>query len=248
MNKWKSLIETLSKRAGRHTAVSHPRPSLKPNGKKRREFVVIGLGRFGNSVAETLVSYNHNVLAIDISEARVQHVSSTLPHVVQLDATNEESLRQIGIGQFETGLVCISSNFEHNLLATTHLLQQGVNRVITKARTHTQKQILEKIGAHQVVLPEHEAGVHLGRQLSVDNFIDFLEIRDGISVIELNAPQTLYGHTLAECNLRQKLGLNVIAVTRGNEIIANLSADFQIQEGDALLVIGRIEDAERLQA
>ncbi len=248
MSKWKTFLGKATNRGGMGTAVSNTLSTLTPNGKKRREFVVIGLGRFGSSIAETLVSYNHDVLAIDINEERVQHMSGTLPHVIQLDATNEDSLRQIGIGQFETGLICISNHFEQNLLATTHLLEQGVNRVITKARTQTQKQILEKLGVHQVVLPEHEAGVHLGRQLSVDNFIDYIDIRDGISVIELNAPQTLFGHTLAECNLRQKLGLNVIAVTREDEIMANLPADFRIQKGDVLLVIGRIEDAERLQA
>lgn len=248
MSKWKNFWAKVRNREGVGTAVSNTFSSFTPNSQKRREFVVIGLGRFGTSVAQTLVSYNHDVLAIDINEDRVQSMSSHLPHVVQLDATNDESLRQIGIGQFETGLVCISNHFEQNLLATTHLLDQGVNCVITKARTFTQKQILEKIGVHQVVLPEHEAGVHLGRQLSVDNFIDYIDIRDGISVVELNAPQTLFGNTLAECNLRQKLGLNVIAVTRGDEIMANLRADFRIQPGDVLLVIGRIEDAEKLQS
>lgn len=248
MSKWNNFWKKVTSRSVLGTAVSNTLSTLNPNGQKRREFVVIGLGRFGSSIAETLVSYNHDVLAIDNDEKRVQLMSSRLPHVMQLDATNAESLRQIGIGQFDTGLVCISNHFEQNVLATTHLLEQGVNCVITKARTLTQKQILEKIGVHQVVLPEYEAGVHLGRQLSVDNFIDYIDIRDGISVVELNAPQTLFEHTLAECNLRQKLGLNVIAVTRGDEVMANLRADFRIQQGDVLLVIGRIEDAERLQA
>ncbi len=245
MSKWKLFIEKL-KGQSKLDVVGGKRP-FTPNTSRRREFVIIGLGRFGASVAETLISYNHDVLAIDVREDRVRHLSTELPHVVQLDATNIEALRQIGAGQFETGLVCISDNFEHNLLATTLLLQLGVNRVITKARTQMQKRILKQIGVHEVILPEHEAGVHLGRRLAMSNFIDYLEIRGGISVVELKAPQYLHGRTLAECNLRQKLGLNVIAISRGEDFIPNLLADFRIEAGDILLVIGRIEDAERLQ-
>lgn len=217
------------------------------DGKKRREFVVIGLGRFGSSVAETLVKHGHDVLAIDISAERVEHLSNELPHVIQLDATNAEALKQIGIEQFDTGLVCISQNFENNLLATVLLLRAGVNRVITKVRTHTQKTILESVGAHEVILPEHEAGVHLGRRLSFGNFIDYLEIDENISVMELSAPNNICGYTLAECNLRQRIGLTVIAVRRGREVITNPGANFRIHPDDILVVIGSIENAERLE-
>lgn len=215
-------------------------------GRGRREFVIIGLGRFGSSVAKTLVRYGHDVLGIDSDLARVQHLSLELPHVLQLDATNADALKQIGIGQFETGLVCISNDFESNLLATVLLLRFGVKRVITKAGTRLQKTILEEVGAHEVILPEHDAGEHLGRRLASRHFIDYLEIRDGVSVVEVMAPTGLCGQTLVECNLRQKLGLNVIAVDRGGMLIPNPAADFCIQPGDVLLVLGRIEDAERL--
>jgi trk system potassium uptake protein TrkA len=213
---------------------------------RRREFVVIGLGRFGSSVAETLVHLGHDVLAIDRNAERVQHISTDLPNVVQLDATNAEAMRQIGIENFDTGLVCMSSNFESNLLATTLLLKYGVNKIICKARTHTQKTILETIGAHEVILPEHEAGVHLGRRLATRHFIDYLEVGAGISIIEIEAPPRLCGHTLAECDLRRRMGLSVIAVNRNNQVIANPGADFKIEPGDELMVLGRIEDAERL--
>ncbi|NKQ37101.1 MAG: TrkA family potassium uptake protein [Chloroflexi bacterium] len=218
-------------------------------GKKGRprEFVVVGLGRFGSSVAETLTQYGHDVLGIDCSAERVQHLSRDLPHIVQLDATNAEALRQIGIGQFETAVVAISGNFESNLLATVLLRRFGVEHIITKARTRLQKTILLEVGAAQVILPEHDAGVHLARRLSSQHFIDFLEIRDGISVVEMMAPESLFGCTLAESNLRQRLGLNVIAVNRDSGIIPNPRADFRIEAGDVLLVLGRIEDVEMLR-
>ncbi len=216
------------------------------NGRKsRHEYVIIGMGRFGSSVAQTLANYGHDVLAIDINGERVQHLSRTLPHIIQLDATNVEALKQTGIDQFHTGLVCISKNFEHNLLATVHLLRLGVDRVITKARTNTQRTILKEVGVHEVILPEHEAGVHLGRRLAHPNFIDYLEIKEGISIIELNAPPDLQGSTLGKCNLRQRFGLSVIAVQRGEKIISNPGAAFHIEAEDILMVIGQVEDAER---
>ena len=214
---------------------------------KPREFVVVGLGRFGSSVAETLTQYGHDVLGIDCSAERVQHLSRDLPHIVQLDATNAEALRQIGIGQFETAVVAIGGNFESNLLATVLLRRFGVGYIITKARTRLQKTILLEVGAAQVILPEHDAGVHLARRLSSQYFIDFLEIRDGISVVEIIAPENLVGCTLAESNLRQRLGLNVIAVNRDSGIIPNPRAGFRIEKGDVLLVLGRIEDVEMLR-
>ncbi len=211
----------------------------------RREFVVIGMGRFGSSTAKTLASYGHDVLVIDHNPERIQRMSSALPHALQLDATNVEALRQAGVEQFHTGLVCISKNFEHNLLTAVHLLRFGVQHVVVTARTHTQQTILQEIGVHEVILPEHEAGVRLGRRLAHPNFVDYLEIKGGISIIELNAPKNLHGITLGECDLRQRFKLNVVAVQRGESVISNPGAAFRIEAGDMLMVIGQVEDAER---
>jgi trk system potassium uptake protein TrkA len=211
----------------------------------RREFVVIGLGRFGGNTAKTLVNYGHDVLAIDSDPMRVQHYAHELPHVIQMDATNVEALTQAGVSQFHTGIVCISDNFEHNLLAAVHLLHLGVQHVVVKARTNTQKVILQEIGVHEVILPETEVGVRLGRRLAHPNFIDYLEIKDGVSIIELLAPESLQGSTLGESDLRQRFKLNVVAVQRDNAIISNPGASFRVQAGDVLMVIGLVEDAER---
>lgn len=217
------------------------------NSGKGSHFVIIGLGRFGSSVAETLVNYGHDVLAIDINLERVQHMSVELPHVVQLDATSAEALQQIGISDFDTSVVAISGDFESNLLATVNLLRAGVRHVITKARTNTQKTILKSIGAHEVILPEHEAGVHWGRRLAFNNLVDYLEISRGVGIVELVAPPSLCDHTLIECNLRQDHGLTIIAIHRGDEVIVSPNANFRIESGDILAVIGDIEAAERLE-
>ncbi len=224
-----------------------PRSGFDPFRHEEHEFVVIGLGRFGTSVATTLVEHGRNVLAIDSDKERVQYLSTILPHVVQMDATNVEALRQAGVDNFDTGLVCIGTDFESNLLATVLLRQLGVNRVIAKARTRTQREILLKVGADEVILPEHEAGIRLGRRLAAGHLIDYLEVSGEVGVVELLAPPSLWGRTLAESNLRQRYGLTVVAIRRGDELLVSPSAHFRIQENDILVVLGRIEDAERLR-
>ena len=221
--------------------------ALDPFQRREREFVVIGLGRFGTSVATTLVEHGRSVLAIDADCERVQHLSTVLPHVVQLDATNVDALRQVGVENFDTGLVCIGTDFESNLLATVLLQQLGVKRVITKARTRTQRDILLKVGANEVILPEHEAGIRLGRKMAAGHLVDYLEVSDEVGVVELIAPPSLWGHTLSEASLRQRHGLNVMAIRRGDDLIVSPSANFRVEEHDLLVVLGRIEDAERLR-
>lgn len=212
----------------------------------RDEYVVIGLGRFGTSVAKTLVSYGHSVLAIDADIQKVQEMSTSLPNVIQLDATNVDALRQAGVEAFDVGLVCIGTDFESNLLATVLLRRLGVKRVITKARTRTQKEILLRVGADEVILPEHEAGVRVARKLAAGHFIDYLEVSADVGVVELLAPPHFWGHTLAESELRQRYGLTAMAVRRGTELMVSPSANFRIEPNDILVVLGKIEDAERL--
>jgi trk system potassium uptake protein TrkA len=224
-----------------------PRTSHNPFHKPSNEFVVIGLGRFGTSVATTLVEHGRNVLAIDSDEDRVQNLSIILPHVVALDATNIDALRQVGVENFDTGLVCIGTDFESNLLATVLLQQLGVQRVIAKARTRTQRDILLRVGADEVILPEHEAGIRLGRKLSAGHLVDYLEVSNDVGVVELLSPPSLWDRNLSECSLRQRYGLTIMAVRRGDDLIVSPSASFRVEENDLLVVLGRIEDAERLR-
>ncbi len=214
--------------------------------RRQRGFLVIGLGRFGSGVARTLIEGGHDVLAVDRDYARVEQRAPEIPHVVQLDSTKIEALREIGAEQFDIAVVCIGSDFETNLLTTVSLKKLGVPHVIAKARTNLQKEILLQVGADEVVLPEHEAGVRLGRRLCGLGFINYLEVSPDFSVVEMLAPKRYFGKTLAEAKLRQQYGLTVIAVRRDEEMIINPAADFRLEAGDELIVIGAMEDAERL--
>lgn len=213
----------------------------------RHEFIVIGLGRFGTSMAMTLTAYKHEVLAIDIDKKRVQQSSNILPNVVQLDATDIDALREVGAEFFDTGVVCAGSVFEANLLATVNLRKLGVRRVITKARTVTQQEILQRVGADEVILPEHEAGVQLGRRLAAINFVDFLELGQDTGVVEIIAPQNLVGKSLAKSQVRVRYGLSVIAIKRNGDVIISPRANEVVKKNDILVVLGKIADCERIQ-
>jgi trk system potassium uptake protein len=212
----------------------------------RREFLVVGLGRFGTSVAHGLLREGHDVLAIDLDFRRVQELSKELPHIVQIDATSLEALREVGAEHFDTAVVCIGHNFESNLFATVLLRKLGLRRVITKAGTRTQRDILLQVGADEVILPEHEAGTRLAQRISTTNFVDYLQLGPDMGIVEMQAPEHLHGQTLAEADLRGRYNLTVLAVRRNGEFYFNPTDDTAITQGDELLVLGKMHDAEQL--
>jgi trk system potassium uptake protein len=211
-----------------------------------REFFVTGLGRFGRSLAHALVEHGHDVLAADKDYRIVQELSADLPHVVQLDATNIDALREVGAEHFDTGIACMATDFESNILATVLLRKLGVRYVIVKARTRTQREILLQVGADEVILPEHEAGVRLARRLSSVDFVDYLELSPEMGVIEVLAPEKLLGQSLAEIDLRPHYGLTVLAIRRKDQMLVNPTGEAQLQAGDELLLLGKLDDAQRL--
>ena len=210
------------------------------------EFIVIGLGRFGTSLATTLSAYNHDVLAIDLDIKRVQQASLTLPHVVQLDATNIDALHEVGADSFDTGVVCIGTDFESSLLATFNLRRLGVRRVMAKALTITQREILLKVGADEVILPEYETGMRLGRRLASINFVDYMDLGQDQGIVELIAPEHLVGRSLRELQIRQNYGVTVVAIRRSTNVIVSPRAGEIIQPQDILVILGRVADIEKL--
>ncbi len=240
---WRGISDLLSFETGSRIL---PR-RLNSGSHSHNEFIIIGLGRFGTSLAMTLNAYGHDVLVIDSDPKRIQQVSQVLPHVIQLDATNLEALREAGVEAFDTGIVCIGTDLESNLLATVSLRKLGVRRVIAKARTITQQDILLKVGANEVILPEHEAGVRLARKLAAVDFVDFMELTEDTGVVEIVTPDQFIGKSLRETKIRQQYKLTIVAIRRGNDVIISPGASEVIQEGDILVVLGRTEDCERLR-
>lgn len=216
----------------------------RPN--KKQEFAVVGLGRFGTSLALTLVERGFAVLGIDRDPDLVQSLSEQITQAVVLDSTNEESLRAVDIASFDTVVVAIGSNFECNVMTTVALKSIGVRNVVCKATTQRQRTILLRVGADHVVLPEHDAGRRLAHVLSGPGILDQLELEPGYSITELRVPRSLVGQTLINSDLRHRFGVTVLVVKRARTLMVSPAPDFTFSEEDLLVVIGSDTDIARL--
>ncbi len=214
--------------------------------KQKEEFAVIGLGRFGTSLAMSLVERGHYVLGIDQNPDIVQRAADHITQVVALDSTDEDALRAVDITAFETVVVSIGHNFECNLMTTVALKSLGVRNVVCKARTQRHHDILLRIGADHVVLPEHDAGRRLAHVLTGPGVLDQLELEPGFSITELRVPHSMIDHSLLESNLRRRCGVTVLLVKRGNKVVVSPEPHYVFQPDDLLVVIGNDEDLSRL--
>lgn len=202
------------------------------------EFAVIGLGRFGSAVALNLIARGYTVLGIDRSTTIVQDLADRITQIVALDSTNEEALRAVDITSFDTVVVAIGTNFEANLMTTVTLKGMGVRHVVCKAVSERQQQILLRVGADQVVLPEHEAGTRLAWRLAEPQVLDHLDLGEGISVAEVQVPEWLIGQSLMVSGLRKRFGINVLAIKRGGRMIVTPPSDTVFAREDMMLIIG----------
>ncbi len=202
------------------------------------EFAVIGLGRFGSAVALNLIERGYTVLGIDRSPEIVQSLADRMTQIVALDSTNEEALRAVDITSFDTVVVAIGTHFENNLMTTVTLKSMGVRRVVCKAVSERQQQILLKVGADQVVLPEHEAGARLAWRLAEPRVLDHLDLGAGFSVAEVRVPKWLVGQSLMMSGLRKRFNINVLAIRRDGQLIVTPPADLLFARDDSMLVIG----------
>lgn len=212
-----------------------------------RQFVVIGCGRFGTSVAETLYSLGYDVLAIDKSEERVQEISAKVTHAVQADAIDENTLRTLGIRNFDVAVVTIGSNIQASIMATLIAKELGVNNVIAKAQNELHGRVLEKAGADRVVFPERDMGMRVARNLVSSNILDYIEFAPDYSIVEISAIADWEGKTLVELQLPLKYGINVIAIKHGKDINIRPYAKDIIEKDDILIVIGSDKDLKNLE-
>lgn len=214
---------------------------------KRKSFLVIGLGRFGTSLATALMEAGQEVLGVDVDPVVVQRLSSHLTHVVTLDSANEEALASLGIGNFDATIVATSSNFEASILLTLMLKRLGARYVLAKADTEQQADVLKRVGADRVVQPARDAGLRLAHQLISPNVLDYLSMRPGLSVAEVHAPEFMAGKTLAELDVRRRYRITILLIKNGNRFLISPDPDDRINRGDRLVVVGRDEDIARLQ-
>jgi len=214
----------------------------------KRQIVVIGLGRFGVSVAETLSAAGHDVLAIDINEKSVQSVIPKITHAIQADATNETVLQEIGVGNFEIAIVAIGSAIESSVLTTILLKKLGVPWVIARANSDLHKTILERIGADVVVSPEQEMGRRLAHGATLMGVSSYMDVISNYGIVKLLTPPELIGKSLSDIGFgpKGKLEVAVLLIQRGKEIIVNPGQSEIIKPEDTLILSGNDDNLEKL--
>ena len=219
----------------------------RPKNQISNNVVVVGLGRFGGAVAESLTRLGHEVLAIEENLSLVQAWSDRLTHVVQADSSNIEALRQLGVADFQHAVVGIGSDIEASVLTVLALTELGVPDIWAKAVTTNHGKILEKTGAHHVVYPEAAMGERVAH-LVTGKMIDFIEFDDDFALVKTRPPREAVGKTLAESQLRSRHGVTVVGVKRPREDFTYAKPDTLVVEGDLLIVSGPTQKVERFAA
>lgn len=221
--------------------------SAEPLFDRADSVVVIGLGRFGASVATSLVQLGHDVLALDSNEDTVQSLAGQLPHLVRADSTDLESLRQLGVTEFAHAVVSIGQNLEASVLTILNLSQMGVKDIWAKANTAQHGRIAERVGAHHVIYPEADMGERVAH-LVTGKMIDFIEFDDGFAIAKTRAPRETHGKTLAAAQVRQRHAVTVVGIKRRHQDFIYAQAETAVQAGDMLIVAGATRDVERFAA
>lgn len=216
----------------------------------KKQIIIIGLGRFGISLATTLSGIGHDVLALDRDEKKVQDIAPQITHAVQADATNETILNELGIGNFDIAIVAMGSAIESSVLSTILLKKLGVPYVIARANSDLHGSILEKIGADVVVYPERETGTRVAQAVTLSDVSDYMSVAKGYGVAKLKAPQHLVGEKLSELGFgpKGKWEVVVLLIQREKEIIVNPGQREVIKTDDILILAGSDDKLERLLA
>ena len=212
-----------------------------------KEFVVIGLGRFGGSIVNELVNQGADVMAIDKSSERVNEFAQIATEAVTADTTDETVLKQLGIRNFEHVIVAIGDDIQASILTTTILKEIGVPKITVKAQNDYHEKVLSKIGADHVVHPERDMGIRVANNMLSNNVLDYLEVSEEHSIVEIQATHHLEGHTIIGMDIRARYGINIMAIKRGNDVIVSPQAEEEIHEGDILIVIGADADINRFE-
>ncbi|QNG58972.1 TrkA family potassium uptake protein [Bacillus sp. PAMC26568] len=213
----------------------------------KKDFAVIGLGRFGGSICRELSEEGMEVMAIDLDEDKVNEFANIASHAVVGDSTDEAVLKSVGIRNFDHVIVAIGDNIQSSILTTLMLKELGVKFITVKAQNDYHEKVLSKIGADRIVHPERDMGRRIAHNLISNNVLDYLELSDEHSIVEIVVNNKLSGHTLIDLDIRAKYGINIVAIKRGKEIFVSPQADEVIHKEDILIVIGADTDIDRFE-
>lgn len=211
------------------------------------QYAVIGLGRFGSSVAKELVRLGHEVLGVDKSVQVVDDMSQYLTHTLVADTTDEEALRSIGVRNVDCVVVAIGDDIQASILTSILLQDLGVKKVVTKAVSPLHGKVLKRIGIDRIIYPERDMGVRVANQLVSPNLLDYIELSENYTIAELSATRKIAGLSLKELDTRARYGCTIVAINKKDRVVIAPTADDILEQGDVMVVIGRNEDIDRFE-
>ena len=212
-----------------------------------KQIAILGVGRFGRALARTLVEMGHDVMGVDANEAVVEKMAPVLTNCVQADVMDEQTLLSLGVTNFDIVVVGIgNSDMQASIFTTLMLKEMGVEHVVCKVSSNKHARILLKLGADRVVYPERDMGMRFAHSIAQSDVLEFIELSEEYSMMEINAPKYLIGKSLKESDVRSKYNINIVAIKRGKKIMVNPSPDAVLEQGDVLLAIGETQALTKL--
>lgn len=212
-----------------------------------KSYIVIGLGRFGSALARELCALGAEVLALDAKPDLVQKVANDVTRAVVGDAQDKEVLKTLGVRDLDGAIIAIGNDLAASVLVAMNLKELGVPHVVCKAYDESHRKVFEKLGVDHVVIPEKEYAQRLARSLNSSNVLDYIVLSRDCGILELPTPKAWVGKSLKELNVRAKLGVNIIAIERREKTEVSPGADFRIESGDVLAVLGANDALEAVQ-
>lgn len=214
-----------------------------------KRFAVIGLGRFGQQVAQALFEEGNEVIAIDRSQERVQALQTYSTSAIVQDATDSEALRNLGLDEMDAVVVSTGARISTSILICYHLKAIGMKQIIVRAEDDDHGKILTQLGATQIIRPARDTATRLAVKLTRPNILEFLPLEENYTLVQIDPPRALIGKSLAELKLRSKYGVYVIAVKElvPEKLTVVPPAEFVVKDSDILMLIGNIKDINRIK-
>ena len=213
---------------------------------KNKQYLVLGLGRFGESLAKSLYKLGHEVLAVDSDAELVDSIAPYVTQAVQIDATDEGALQTLGVRNFDAAIVSIGQNMRDSILVCVLLKELGVPYLIAKATDELHAKVLRKVGVDRVVFPERDMGMRLAKSLLTPNVLELIDLSDDYQLVETLLPSKWANETIIGLDVRKRFGVIILAIHRGGQFIVSPAPDFALEIGDILLVLGKKDDIDNL--
>lgn len=215
---------------------------------KARQFLVLGMGRFGTSVAKTLCQMGHEVLVVDSDQDIIDEIAPFVTQAICADVTDEDVIDSLGVQDFDTAVISMGDNIRDSVLVALMLKERGVPCVVSKASDDLHAKVLTKVGVDRVVFPERDMGARVAKWLVSPHVFELMNLSGEISLHRIAIPASWAGRTIGQIDVRRRFSVNILTLQRGEETIVSPAADTHFEPGDTVLILGKDADLEHVES